>query len=63
MAKKERRTVSANLIAENRARRSGTPASAEFNPDYSYVKKDLTRIGILAGSFFVVLVVLAFFLR
>lgn len=37
--------------------------SAEFNPDYSYVKKDLKRIGILAGSFFVVLVVLSFFLR
>ena len=37
--------------------------SSEFNPDYSYVKSDLRRIGILAGSFFVVLVVLSFFLR
>jgi len=35
----------------------------EFNPDYTYVKKDLARIGILAGSFFVILVVLSFFLR
>ena len=25
----------------------------EFNPDYTYVVKDLRRIGILAGSFFV----------
>jgi hypothetical protein len=38
-------------------------AVTEFNPDYSYVKKDLARIGILAGSFFVVLVALSFFLR
>ena len=38
-------------------------ATLEFNPDYSYVKKDLRRIGILAGSFFIILVVLSFFLR
>ena len=38
-------------------------SSSEFSPDYSYVKKDLKRIGILAGSFFVILVVLSFFLR
>ena len=38
-------------------------SSAEFNPDYSYVKKDLRRIGMLAGSFFIILAVLAFFLR
>ena len=42
---------------------SRSTVTAEFNPDYSYVKKDLTRIAILAGSFFVILVVLAFFLR
>jgi hypothetical protein len=34
---------------------------AEFNPDYSQVKRDLRRIGILAGSFVAVLVVLAIF--
>jgi uncharacterized protein YggT (Ycf19 family) len=33
----------------------------EFNPDYSQVKRDLTRIGILAGSFLIALVVLSFF--
>ena len=38
-------------------------STSEFSPDYSYVKKDLKRIGILAGSFFVILVVLSFFLR
>jgi|WetSurMetagenome_2_1015567.scaffolds.fasta_scaffold1208950_2 hypothetical protein len=31
--------------------------------DYSYVKKDLTRIGILAGSFIAVFIVLSFFLN
>lgn len=38
-------------------------SSSEFSPDYSYVRKDLKRIGILAGSFFIILVVLSFFLR
>jgi hypothetical protein len=36
---------------------------AEFNPDYTHVKRDLTRIGILAGTFFAVLVVLSFFIK
>jgi hypothetical protein len=35
----------------------------EFNPDYSYVRKDLVRIGSLAGFFIVALIVLSFFLR
>jgi hypothetical protein len=35
----------------------------EFNPDYSYVRKDLVRIGSLAGFFIIVLIVLSFFLR
>jgi hypothetical protein len=42
---------------------TSAPAAVEFNPDYSDVKKDLKRIGILAGSFIVLLVVLSFFLR
>lgn len=33
-----------------------------FNPDYSYVIKDLKRIGLLAGIFFAVLIVLSFIL-
>jgi len=36
---------------------------SEFNPDYSYVIKDLKRIGIMAGSFFLILIALSFFLR
>jgi hypothetical protein len=34
-----------------------------FNPDYSYVAKDLRRIGLLAGTFISILVILTFFLR
>ena len=35
----------------------------DFNPDYSQTIKDLKRIGILAATFFVILVALSFFLR
>jgi len=38
-------------------------APVEFNPDYSQVKMDLKRIGILAGSMLVLLVALSFILR
>jgi hypothetical protein len=41
----------------------GLNQAAEFNPDYTAVKKDLKRIGILAGSFFVILIALTFILR
>jgi len=34
--------------------------ATEFKPDYSQTIKDLKRIGILAGIFFAVLIVLAF---
>ncbi len=37
--------------------------SNEFNPDYSHVVSDLKRIGTLAGSFLVILIVLSFFLK
>ena len=36
--------------------------TSEFNPDYSQTIKDLKRIAILAGTFFVILIVLAFIL-
>ncbi|GAB4415191.1 MAG: hypothetical protein Kow002_00080 [Anaerolineales bacterium] len=38
-------------------------SSAEFNPDYSDIKKDLKTILILAGSFIAVLIVLSFILN
>ena len=37
--------------------------SNEFNPDYTDVKCDLKRIGILASSFFVILIALSFILK
>jgi hypothetical protein len=35
--------------------------AVEFNPDYTIIKRDLKRIGLLAGSFFALLIVLAIF--
>jgi hypothetical protein len=73
MAKKNKRQTSSagesngGKSAESTARTAGFASSArsadkEFNPDYSYVVKDLKRIGTLAGFFFVLLIVLSFFL-
>jgi hypothetical protein len=57
MAKKNKRATQSASV-------SGTSASrAEFNPDYTMVKKDLKRIGLLAGFFIIVLVALSFFLK
>ena len=56
MAKKNKRPTTALRMA--------TPAApVEFNPDYSTVKKDLARIGILAGTFFAGLIILSFFIK
>jgi hypothetical protein len=35
----------------------------EFNPDYTTVKKDLTRISVLAGVFFALLIALSFIIK
>ena len=56
MAKKNKRQATSVSVTPSTAR-------TEFNPDYSYVKKDLTRIGTLAGFFIAVLVALSFILR
>jgi hypothetical protein len=66
MSKKSKRQVrktpgQANL--EQVASNAVVSKQPSFNPDYSYVAKDLRRIGILAGSFVLILVVLSFFLR
>jgi len=53
-------TTSTAAATSARVNRS---AVAEFNPDYTYVKKDLAKIGIMAGSFITILVILSFFLR
>jgi hypothetical protein len=56
MAKKTKRTTTSVSM-------TSSPARTEFNPDYTHVKNDLTRIGTLAGFFFVALIVLSFFLK
>lgn len=68
MAKKSKRHVSKQVEAKQseitpRATSRARVTTAEFNPDYTPIIGDLKRIGILAGSFFVILVVLSFFLR
>jgi hypothetical protein len=37
--------------------------AVEFNPDYTQVKKDLARIGLLSGAFFVLLIALSFVIK
>jgi hypothetical protein len=39
------------------------PRVTEFNPDYTHIRHDLRRIGILAGAFFAILVALSFFVH
>jgi hypothetical protein len=57
MAKKNKRVTPSAPIGSSPAART------EFTPDYSNTKKDLTRIGILAGTFFVALIVLSLFIK
>ena len=56
MAKRTKRTTTSVSMTP-------APTRTEFNPDYTYVKRDLARIGTLAGFFIVVLVALSIFLR
>jgi hypothetical protein len=39
------------------------PRATEFSPDYTHIRRDSRRIGVLAGTFFVILVGLSLFLR
>ncbi len=66
MAKKTKRTSTRENITKveknpTDALASGRPSG--FNPDYQFVIKDLRRLGILAGSFFMLLVALALILH
>ncbi len=56
MAKKNRTTRKPTRTA--RAPR----AAEEFNPDYTEIKSDLRRIGLLAGMFLAILIALSFIL-
>lgn len=74
MPKKQKRSVSRSDLQVNasvttqvtespRPFSTSRASTSDFNPDYSYVISDLKRIGILAGSFITILVVLSLFLR
>ncbi|HTX90684.1 MAG TPA: hypothetical protein VMC09_05645 [Anaerolineales bacterium] len=57
MSKKNKRQVSRQMPSAA----APVARSSEFNPDYTTTKHELRRIGILAGSFFAVLIILAIF--
>jgi hypothetical protein len=61
MSKKSKRQVAKNSTRPAASVISNKPV--EFTPDYSYVMKDLRRIGLLAGTFVAALVILSFFLN
>ncbi len=61
MAKKSRRRSSIKS-APTFAGIQRNAVSVEFNPDYTYIKHDLKRIGVLAATFFAVLIALSFIL-
>ena len=67
MPKKQKRRVSTPVeplsFTPSVTGTSRATYTQEFNPDYSHVRRDLRQIGIMAGGFFVILVVLSFFLR
>jgi hypothetical protein len=65
MAKKKARQISkgTTTVATASPSLSSISRGPVFNPDYTPVVRDLKRIGILAGTFVGLLVILSFFLR
>jgi hypothetical protein len=62
-SKRQARKIISQTAVEPTVTSVSSTKQPSFNPDYSYVIKDLRRIGILAGSFILILVALSFFLR
>lgn len=67
MPKRARRSTSKSTIntvtIQPTASIPSTSRTPTFNPDYSYVVSDLRRIGILAGSFVGLLIILSFIIK
>jgi len=63
--KTQRRPMPAAGASPQPRRAEGGTSSAggEFRPDYTFVVKDLKRIGMLAGGLILGLIVLSFFLK
>lgn len=62
MSKKSKKKFRNTAKLADKTSSAGSAKTNEFDPDYSDVVKDLKRIGILAGTFFVLLIVLSFIL-
>jgi hypothetical protein len=64
MAKKSRSSSTTSTVkaAPTFAGIQRGTVGTEFNPDYSTIKQELKRVGVLAGSFFAFLIVLSFIL-
>jgi hypothetical protein len=66
MAKKTKRSIRRDV---NPGMEKSTPDTlvgnrqTGFNPDYHNVIRDIRRVGLLAGSFIIILVILSFFLH
>lgn len=60
-SKRQPRRPASPTTASPAASAAAPRSTTEFNPDYSHVKRDLRRIGVLAGTFFVILVVISIF--
>ncbi len=65
MAKKSRSTSNSSTVkaAPTFAGIQRGATSVEFNPDYSTIKQELKRVGMMAGGFFILLIVLSFFIK
>jgi hypothetical protein len=62
MAKKTKKNYINTSALKGSTPAQGSTSADDFDPDYSYVIKDLKRIGILAVSFFIILITLSFIL-
>ena len=62
MSKKSKKGYK-QIIKSQESTVAQTARTNEFNPDYSDVKRDLKRIGVLASTFFVILIALTFILK
>jgi hypothetical protein len=63
MVEEAKSPVAETTVARSSFSRRSVAAPVEFNPDYTYVVHDLKRIGVLAGTFFVVLIALSFIIK
>jgi hypothetical protein len=70
MSKKTKKRQSRKKRSTSSSAKSTAPAGnaqvkveTGFHPDYSETIKDLKRIGVLAGTFFIILLGLSFFLN